>query len=164
MPLGWYQNSPVGNPNALPALLPFRVTFVGTTDEMPGIGVASNSRSLTSRPRPDFRHISTARVMPTPVNTVYVDFRLESWRGPPYHTFTPRLLTGAGYTSVRVPSLIEDEVDPDDPMCLIRRCTWNLAALGGTAITAYKIRAEGTTDAVCACFHVGERIDIGVMI
>ena len=161
VPLGYYDSNPLV---ALPPLLPFRVTFVGTTDEMPGIGVASNSRSLTSRPRSDFRHISIARTMKAPVNTVYCDFRLEAWRGPPYHTFTPRLLTGAGYTTVRTPSLIQDEVDPDDPNTLIRSCTWNLAALGGTAISAYKIRAEGTTDNVLAVYLVGERIDIGVFI
>ena len=161
--LGYYASNPL---NGLPPLLQFRVVLIGTTDEMPGIGVASNSRSLTMRPRNDFRHISTARVMPSSgtVNTVYVDFRLESWRGPPYHTFTPRLLTGAGYTSVRTPSLIEDEIDPNDPTTLFRRCTWNLAALGGAAVTGYKIRSEGTTDNELACFLVGERIDIGVNI
>jgi hypothetical protein len=161
-PLGYYHG---GNPlNALPPLLPFRVTLIGTTDEMPGLGVASNSRSLTTRPRPDFRHISTARTMPSPVNTVYADFRLESWRGPPYHTFTPRLLVGAGYTGVQTPSLIEDEVDPDDPTVMVRRCTWSMAALGGAPVSAYKIRMEGTTDNVLATYLVGERIDIGVSI
>ena len=160
-PLGYYDSNPLV---ALPPLLPFRVTFVGTTDEMPGIGVASNSRSLTSRPRSDFKHISTARPMPSAINTVYCDFRLEGWRGAPYHTFLPRLLTGAGFTSVRVPSLIEDAPDPDDPNTLIRSCTWNLAALGGSTITAYKVRCEGTTDNVLACYLVGERIDVGVFI
>jgi hypothetical protein len=161
VPLGYYASNPLVN---LPPLLPFRVLLVGTTDEMPGIGVASNSRSLTSRPRSDYRHISTARTMPAAINTVYADFRLESWRGAPYHTFLPRLLTGAGYTSVRTPSLIMDELDPDDPTTLIRSCTWNLAALGGAPISAYKIRLEGTTDNVLATYLVGERIDIGVFI
>lgn len=159
-PLSYYFE---GNPLvALPPLLPFRVTLIGTTDEMPGIGVAANSRSLTSRPRSDFRHISTARTIPTNVTTVYVDYRLESWRGAPYHTFTPRLLTGAGYVNVRTPSLIEDEVDPNDPTVLMRKCTWNLAALGGVAINSYKIRSEGTTDNVLATYLVGERIDIAI--
>lgn len=160
-PLGYYESNPL---IALPPLLPFRVVFVGTTDEMPGIGVASNSRTLTTRPRSDFRHISTARTMPTPINTVYCDFRLESWRGAPYHTFTPQLLTGGGYVSVRVPSLIEDELDPNDPTVLVRRCTWNLAALGGTTISAYKVRMEGTTDNVLACYLIAERVDIGVFV
>jgi hypothetical protein len=161
--LGYYASNPL---LGKPPMLQFRAQLIGTTDEMPGIGVASNSRSLTTRPRNDFRHISTARVMPNSgtVNTVYVDYRLESWRGPPYHTFTPRLLTGASYVSVRTPSLIEDEIDPNDPTTLFRRCTWNLAALGGVPITGYKIRSEGTTDNELACFLVGERIDIGVNI
>jgi hypothetical protein len=157
--LGYYQTNPLV---ALPPLLPFRVTLIGTTDEMPGIGVAANSRTLTSRPRSDFRHISTARTTPTPVTTVYVDYRLESWRGPPYHTFTPRLLVGPGYVNVQTPSLIEDEIDPNDPTTLMRKCTWNLAALGGTAINAYKIRSEGTTDNVLATYLVGERVDIAI--
>jgi hypothetical protein len=157
--LAYYATNPL---NQLPPLLPFRVLLTGTTDEMPGFGVAANSRSLTSRPRPDFRHISTARTTPGPVTTVYIDYRLEGWRGPPYHTFTPRILTGAGYTVVRTPSLIQDKVDPDDPTVLLRSCTWNLAALGGVAISAYKIRSEGTTDNVNACYLVGERIDIAI--
>jgi len=161
--LGWYSANPL---NALPPLMQFRVTFIGTTDEMPGIGVASNSRSLTERPRKDYRHVSTARTMPVgqPVNTVYCDFRLESWRDAPYHTFLPRLLTGAGYTSVRTPSLIEKEIDPDDPTTMIYRCTWNLAALGGTALSAYKIRCEGTSDNELYNYLVAERVDIGVFI
>jgi hypothetical protein len=167
----YYEGSPLGpTVLGLPALLQFRVLFTGTTDEMPGIGVAFNSRALTSRRSNTFKHISTARTMPTAVNTVYCDFRLESWRGgtvsapQPYHTFIPRLLVGAGYSNVRTPSLIQDEIDPDDPTTVIRSCTWNLAALGGTAVTAYKIRCEGTTDNKLSTFLVGERIDIGVFI
>ena len=160
-PLGYYDSNPL---IALPPLLPFRVLLQGTTDEMPGIGVAANSRSLTSRPRSDFTHISVPRTMPSTVNTVYVDFRLEAWRGAPYHTFSASLLTGASYVTVRPPSLIEDEPDPDDPTAMVRRCTWNLAALGGAPISAYKIRCQGTTDNVLAVYHIGERIDIGVYI
>jgi len=159
VPMGYYAANPLV---ALPPLLPFRAVFSGTTDEMPGMGVAANSRILTFRPRSDFRHISTARIMPTPVSTVYLDFRLGAWRGPPYHVFTPRLLTGAGYATVRTPSLIEDSEAPEDPTVLIRRCTFNLAALGGAPISGYKVRMEGTTDNVVTCYHVEERVDVGV--
>ena len=163
MQLGYYDSNPL---TGLHSLLQFRVTFVGTTDEMPGLGVASNSRVFTQRPRKDFTHISTARTVPlaATVNTVYCDFRLESWRGVGYHTFLARLLTGAGYTALRTPSLVEDEIDPNDPTTLVRRCTWNLAALGGTPINSYKIRCQGTTDNERACFLVGERVDIAVTI
>ena len=164
VPLGYYDNNPLV---ALPPLLPLRCTLVGTTDEMPGIGVAANSRSLTSRPRNDFRHISTARTMPNPVNTVYVDFRLDAWRGSGMegegeHTFSVLLLTGADYLTQRPPAVVEDSVAPDDPTALIKRCTWDLAALGGAPVTGYKIRCLGYTRNVLTPFHVSERVDIGI--
>ena len=157
-PLGYYASNPLLRPGGLPPLLPFRVTLVGTTDEMPGFGVAANSRALTSRPRSDFRHISTARTTPGPVTKIYIDFRLESWRDTPYHGFTPRLMIDAGYTTLVTPSIIAKETDPDDPTVAVWSCTWNL----GAPITAYKIRMEGATDNVNACFLVGERIDVAV--
>ena len=164
--LGYSDNSPLGDINNLPAMLPMRVNFIGTTDEMPGIGVASNSRQFTSRPRGDMRHISTARTMPQSqtVNRVYVDFRVEQWLDAPYHSFLPRLLTGASYISVRTPSVIEKEIDPNDPLTMIFRCTWTLADLGGTPITSYKIRMEGITDNPITCYLVSERIDVAVSI
>ena len=161
VPLGYSANPPTGGP-IQPALLPLRVVFVGTTDEMPGIGVASNSRMITSRPRVDFKHISTARTTGTNVTKVYVDFRLEQWRGPPYHTFIPRLLTGAGFTAVRTPGVIQKEVDPNDPTTEVWSCYWDLTALGGVAINTYKIRCEGTTDNPVAGYLVGERVDVAV--
>jgi hypothetical protein len=143
-----------------------RAILTGTTDEMPGIGVASNSRQYTERLRKTMCHISTARTMPVAktVNTVYVDFKLEGWRGAGYHTFLPRLLTGASYITQRTPSLIEQEPNPEDPTTVFFRCTWNLAALGGTALTSYKIRCEGTTDNALAPFIVSERVDVAVFI
>jgi hypothetical protein len=158
-PMGYYDTNPLVG---LPPLLPFRVVFQGTTDEMPGIGVAANSRSLTHRPRSDFRHISTARIMPTPVSAVTVEVRLEAWRGAPFHTCVLRLLTGAGYTTVRTPATVTDAAAPDDPNTIIRTAVWNLAALGGAAISGFKIRIEGTSDNVLANYHVAERIDVDV--
>lgn len=158
-PLGYYASNPLVS---LPPLLPLRVVLSGTTDAMPGIGLGVNSRALTFRPRPDLRHISTARTMPAPVQTVYVDVRIEAWRGAPYHTCLVRLLTGAGYTALRVPSIVTDEVDPNDPTAIVRHCTWDKTALGGVAISAYKIRIEATTDNVLAAQHIAERVDIAL--
>jgi len=164
VPLGYTAGThPV---NGLIPMFHFRAILTGTTDEMPGIGVAANSRQYTERLRQTMCHISKARTMPVAktVNTVYVDFKIEGWRGPGYHTFLPRLLTGAGYTTMRTPSLIEEEPNPEDPTTVYFRCTWNLAALGGTALTGYKIRCEGTTDSALAPFIVSERVDVGVFI
>ena len=68
MPLGYYDSNPLVQQ---PPLLPFRVLLVGTTDEMPGIGVAAELRVADVAAAHDFRHISTVRTMPNPVNTVY---------------------------------------------------------------------------------------------
>ena len=162
-PLGYYDSNPLVNQ---PPMLPFRCLLVGTTDEMPGIGVAANSRALTSRPRDDFTHVSTPRIMPTPVNTVYVDFRLDAWRGgtgpTAEHQFTASLLTGASYEIPRPAAVMEESVAPDDPTAVIRRYTWDLAALGGVPVTAYKIRCEGKVLNELTLFHVSERVDIGI--
>ena len=110
----WYSMSDPASPlplNSLPPLLPWRAVLLGTTESMPGFGVSSNSRAYTSRPRSDFRHVSTARTVPS-TTSIDIDFRLDRWRGPPYHTFTPRLMTGAGYTTLTAPSLVQ-ELDCD---------------------------------------------------
>ena len=143
--------------NGLPPLLPLRAVLVGTTESMPGIGVGANSRVLTARPRSDFRHISTAINLATPTTQIEVEFILDRWRGPPYHTMTARLMTGAGYTTLTAPSIISDEAAPEDPTnMLIRTCTWNLAA----TISTFKLRVEGTTDNVLATYSVIRRRDV----
>ena len=143
--------------NGLPPLLPLRAVLVGTTESMPGIGVGANSRALTSRPRSDYKHISTAINLATPSNKIEVEFVLDRWRGAPFHTMTARLMTGAGYTTLTAPSVIADEAAPEDPTNrLIRTCTWNL----GAPVSTFKLRTEGTTDNVLATYSVIRRRDV----
>jgi hypothetical protein len=148
-----------GHPfNGLPPLLPFRVVLLGTTDSMPGIGVGSNSRVLTRRPRSDFRHISTILDFGAPVTAVQIDVRLEEWRGAPFHTFVLRLLVGAGFATVENADVVEEWPAPDDPEnAIMRRYTFS----GLTATNVARIRMEGTTDNVLTCFHVAERVHVG---
>jgi hypothetical protein len=143
-------------------LLQYRIVFLGTTDVMPGIGVGVNSRVNTERARSDYKHISTVRTMPigSPVNTVYVDLRLEHWRGAPYHTVTCKLLTGATYATVELPDASVDVIPPDEDEVIIRKYTFNLPA----SVPSYRIRIEGTTDNTLTCYLVAERIDIGVQL
>jgi hypothetical protein len=147
----------VGGLVGLPAMLLFRVVFTGTVDEMPGIGVLSNSQIMTSRPRSDYRHISTARLPQVAVTSVRVTVRLEYWRGAPHHVHTLELLTGAGYTTLRTPATVTDVVAPDDPQNAIIR---TYVFTGLPSITAFKIRQEGTTDNVVAVYHVADRVDV----
>jgi hypothetical protein len=155
-PLGYYASNPL---TALPALLPLRAVLTGTTDEMPGFGVGVASRALTSRPRDDFKHVSTARTMPAPVKTVFIELRLEAWRGVTGgHSCTCQLLYGALYGTAANPAITTDTVDPNDPTCLIRKLTFTFA----TPISAYKIRIIGQTGNVIAWYHVAERVDVAL--
>jgi len=156
-PFGFYDSNPL---NALPPLLPLRVVFTGTTDVMPGIGVGPNGWAYTWRPRSDFRHISTVQTVTTPVNTVYVDLMLEQWRGSPHHNVLCRLLTGPGHTTQVVPATMSERTDPRDPLVVHRSYTFNLTP----ATNSFRIRLEGTTDNVLACYHVAERLAVSLFV
>ena len=163
MPLGYYQTNPLV---ALPPLLPFRVELIGTTDEMPGIGVAANSRVLDIAPALGFpAHLDGAHHAGTGQHGLCGFPSGIVARRSLSHLHATAVDRCGLHLSVRTPSLIEDEVDPNDPTTLIRTCTWNLAALGGARDHCLQDQdREGTTDNVYACYLVGERIDIGVDI
>ena len=149
--------------NGLPPLLPFRVVLTGTTDVMPGIGVGPNGWAYTWRPRSDFRHISTIQNLPAPVNVVFVDIRLEQWRGEPYQECHVRLLTGSpGYATVVYPAFQDDTTDPRDAMVVVRRLTFEFQE--DEMIDSFRIRIEGTTDNVLATYHIAERVQVSVSI
>jgi hypothetical protein len=143
----------------LPAMLPYRIVFLGTTEMMPGVGVGANSRLLTWRPRSDFNHISEIRDLPgaATANNIEVRLRLEAWRGTPYHTCTIKLRTGSGYAVVEEADAVTDEVAEDDPSnAIYRKALFQV----DPAVGSYQIEIEGDTDNVVACFHVAERIDV----
>jgi hypothetical protein len=151
----------------LPAMLPYRVVFLGTTEMMPGLGVGANSRVLTWRPRSDFRHISEDRVMPgaMTINQVILTLRLEAWRGElspsGHHTCVPKLMYGSGFGLLKTATAITDEIAQDDPEnAIYRKAVFDFSP----AISEYKIQIEGTTDNVVACFHVAERVDVALTI
>ena len=145
--------------NALPAQLPLQVTFTGTTDMMPGLGVQSNSRLVVSRPRSDFRCITQTRTVPTgqTANRVILVYRLEWWRGVGHHTFVPRLrsrTTPTGASTTTSPISITDIPAPDDPVNTILRTA--VFDFKNAPIVGFKEDFSGTTDNVVACYHVAE--------
>lgn len=154
-PLEDYEINPLAG---LPPLLPLRVVLTGTTDAMPGIGIGPNGQCETWRPRSDFRHISTVQTLPAPCTTVYLDVRLEQWRGEPHHTFAARLLTGAGHATILTPDSVEDRPDGRDPFAIVKRYTF----LPTDPISDFRVRLEGTTDNVLACYHVAERVQVSL--
>lgn len=146
----------------LPPIVQFKVAMIGTTDLMPGFGVGSDARVVTTRPRPDARHISAKRTLPAPCKTFTLKIRLEAWRGAPFHSHSCKILTGplldsgAGDTLVN-PSVVTEAPAPDDPVnAIVRSYTFTLA----TAVSAFVIRQEMQTDNVLSTFHVARRIDI----
>jgi hypothetical protein len=121
---------------------------------MPGFGTGIRSHTVTSRPRADFKHISTARTLPAPCTTVEVNVRLEYWQGA-HHTNVCKLLVGSGFATVETADAIANIATPD-PNAIIRKYTFNVAA----PISQYKIQLEGTTDNVLVTYHVAERYDL----
>lgn len=138
----------------LPPLLPLRVVLLGTTDVMPGFGSGPRFEAKTSRPRADFTHISTARELPAPCDTVEVTLRLEYWDAG-RHTAVAKLRTGGTFATIETADAVVDIATPD-PNAILRRFTFNLAA----PVSAYKIEIEGTTNNVLLPFHVAERYDL----
>ncbi|MCB5201722.1 hypothetical protein LH464_04415 [Neorhizobium sp. T786] len=150
-PLAQYQQSLLVG---LPPLVNFRVVLTGTTDVMPGFGIGALSEVKTERPRSDLRHISTARTLPAPCDTIEVTTRLEYWDDD-RHTCVIKLRTGAGFTTIVTPDAVVDEITPV-PGTILRRATFNL----GVAVSSYKMQIEGTTDNVLVVYHVAERYDL----
>lgn len=144
--------------NGLPPLLPFRAVFLGTNSVQPALGVASNSRVTTWRPRSDFKHVSKVQTLPTTTTDLQVDIRVEAWRGAPYHTFLTKLLVGVGYATVVNPTTTASAVAPDNPEAMIFHYAWT----GLTATATFRLRLEGTTDNVLATYHVAQRFFIDI--
>jgi hypothetical protein len=165
----WYSLDASSDPMApfigLPPLLPFRVVFVGTDSVQPALGVASNSRVTTWRPRSDYRHVSKTITLPGSLSTtdLQVDVRVEAWRGAPYHTFVAKLLVGpiGTETTVVLPTTTTTEPAPDDPFgnggtAIIYHLGWT----GLAATTHFRLRFEGTTDNVLTTYHLAQRFHI----
>lgn len=138
--------------SSLPPLLQARAVFQGTTDLMPRLGLAARSQVKTMRPKTSFVHITDAKTPPAPVNTVWVDIRLEAWDGD-HNTAVVKLLSGAGYATVTDAAVVEEAPDERDPRAITRRYIFTL----GAPISSFKIRTEGTTDSIMRCFHVAFR-------
>jgi hypothetical protein len=156
------QVDPTTHPfTGLPALLPYRIVLNGTTDAMPGIGVGAASRVRTSRPRTDFKHISTARTFPS-ATTVKAFYRVENARilsgalDAGHQTISFRLMTGAGFTTLTAPTTTVATVAPDDPNALEYALTWT----GLAATTTAKFQAFGTSDNALTVYHLSQRTDV----
>ena len=102
-------------------------------------------------------YISAIITLKGPTNHLQVDIRVEAWKGAPHHTLATKLLTGANYLTVTLPSTTIAEPAPDDPLnALIYHYGWT----GLPNISTFRLRLDGTTDNVLQTYHVAERFHI----
>lgn len=141
-----------------PAILPFRAVFTGNSQLQPCLGLLSNSRVTTSRPRPDLDHIEIVRNVPSS-NTIHVDVRVESWRDT-HDTILCKIQSGTGFTTLTSPSSTVVETPIDDANARIVHFIFTMAP----AVTAYKVELQGTVDSVVAPFIVSERVDVALTV
>lgn len=141
----------LGQGGSVPPLLPFRATFVGTGDIMPGVAL-TGSQTKVERPATTLVHIGAAVAVPGAGSTqIRVIQRYESWNGA-HHTAGIKLRTGAGYATITNPSSYTDVLgtDPVAGAYLERTYVFNL----GAAVTSYKVETDGATDTNRLTYHV----------
>ena len=151
--------------NGLPALLPFRLVFVGTTDNHCGLATGAPSTTTCWRPRTDFKHVSETRTLASPASVIEVRAVVEWWDAG-RHTLdcdllvdgSPTWSVGIDYDSVEVIDLPDlQDVTGRKEM----RFTFDNSGGGlSPALSDFKIRFTGTTDNALVTYHIGERVDI----
>jgi hypothetical protein len=149
----WKPLNQDGGPSlaALPALLPLRAVFMGTTDLMPGVGIGAD-RSLVrlSRPKTAFKHVSVARTLGGNATIVKLVYLLEHFVEA-QHDFTVVLKAGAG-PATEAADVVADQTMPDGSVK--RTLTFNI-----TSAATYYIEASGAATSAAVLFHVAERVE-----
>lgn len=147
----------------LPALLPFRAVFTGTTDVQPGI-ITTDSKLYYSRPRTVFKHISDQIILDAATQSLKIVLTLENYYEV-NHNCTCTIQVGgsggevssAGYTDL----IMQDPVDARsvNHKNIRRTFTWTATELP-TAQGEIRITIDGTTSSALDTFHVAERVHV----
>ncbi|RUM88242.1 MAG: hypothetical protein DSZ24_04250, partial [Thermodesulfatator sp.] len=147
----WYpvEEATADNLLGLPAMLPLRVSFVGSSDVMPGLEL-SGSRLRAVRPATHFKHLSTERTLPAASSQIQVQLLLENF-DPSKHTVSCKLQVG---TDLVDPA---SEAEKQEDTGVRKTYTFDFSQ---NPVSSYKIVVEGTTTTALEVFHVAERIDI----
>lgn len=151
--------------NGLPALLPFRLVFVGTTDNHCGLATGAPSTTTCWRPRTDFKHVSATRILAASADVVEVRVVVEWWDAARHTLDCDLLIDGSPTWSVGINYDTLETIDlPDQGGVTGRkelRFTFDNSG-GGLSpdLDEYKIRFTGTTDNALVTFHLAERVDI----
>lgn len=143
----------------LPALLPYRIVFVGTTDIHAGVTLGAASTITTWRPRTDFKHVSSEITLPAPCDEIELRITVEWWDDA-RHDLDVDLLTGATFATVEEADVTEIRGLPPLNGTQDRK-EFRLVYTLGAPISSFKIRMSGTTDNALVTYHVARRVHIG---
>ena len=129
------------------ALLPFRVTMVGTTDLMPGVSLQNSEVTLIRAAANSFHHISTDVILGSATTSVKVAVKLHNYVEA-NHDAIVSLLYGATHNTSGVAT---DQIADDGSI--------NRTVVFTTASQSdYIIEIDGATNGVGTPFFVSERI------
>ena len=100
----WYPLGTTGvgpNLSGLPALLPLKAVFIGTTDVMPGHGLDGASQvNLLGLLATSCSFMTPTRTPSSSAANIHVRVVFANYDGGTHHTFTVRVKSGSNYTSV----------------------------------------------------------------
>lgn len=134
--------------SSLPALVPMRLTWVGSSSLMPFISSVGSALSV-KRPATAFTHVSTQRTLAAATGSVNVQVLMAGFDATK-HTCAVTLLVGS--TAVAATTV----TDVSEGGGIRRTATFALVP----SAASYKIKIAGTTTDALAPFSVTERIDI----
>lgn len=134
----------------LPAMLPIRLTFIGSTDLMPSIDLVG-STLWARRPATSFLHRALARTLAAPTSQVQVQVLLRDFDAG-HHTLAPKLIVGGNELTATSTS------DATEEEGVRRTAVFDIAP----AASSYQVKLIGTTDSALVPFHLAERIDIAI--
>jgi len=135
----------------LPAMLPLKVTFIGSSDIMPAVNLADSVLTV-SRPATTMKHISTGRSLQSATTEIKVTLLINNW-DPTIHSCFVKIRSGGTDYS---PQSYTDIAIGDRQ--IKRTFVFNFS----NPISNYKIVIEGSTTTPLNIFRVLERIDIAI--
>lgn len=132
-----------------PALVPFRVTFTGTTDLMPGVSLTPSQVTVHGGTSNAFHHISTGITLGSASTHVKIIGKLLNFVSA-HHTCAASIHYGTTHKTADVVG----DVLMDDGVTLER--TWTFNSLPN--ITEFVAEMDGTTDGTGDTFIVAQEI------
>ncbi|CAM5398958.1 hypothetical protein AFEL58S_02004 [Afipia felis] len=140
----------------LPALLPYRIVFVGTTDIQPGLTLGAASTVTAWRPRTDYRQVSPPTNLTTECDEVEIRVEVEGWDDA-RHDVNCKLLVGETYATTVTSSAVEERTLPDVAIAgelVTNRKEFRFTFHPAPAVSSIRVKIEGTTDNALVTYHV----------